>query len=273
MKFTFKSLVAVAAFVAVGASNAQGNVGFPQILLSGSGNLIFSNDALSALAASGSVLRTPFTTPNVPGVLPGAGLVNAATYSRPTGVLAMGFSSLTNSGDSVASLQSARSFVDIRRTIVNDDDTLTSRSIYLTNLDWNLSNSTIYANLYSHNRTTGDLVTFGKLAIFTATIPGIVGGTQGNFVVDGVNDHGQPVLRASGSLAGELRINADTVNIMLAGLGLSTGTDPLPMLWREANWGSASFSVTSVPEPSSYAMLGAGLLVAGLMTRRRPQAA
>lgn len=272
MKFTFKSLVAVAALVAVGASNAQDNVGFPQILLSGSGNLVFSPDALVALAASGSSLRTPFSVPNVPGV-PGAGLVNAATYTRVTGALTMGFSSLTNSGDSLSSLQSARSFIDIRRIIVDEDDNLTVRSIYLTNFDWNLSNSTIYANLYSHNRTTGDVATFGKLAIFTANMPGIVGGTQGNFVVNGVNDHGQPVLRASGSLAGSLHINADTVNIMLAGLGLPTGEDALPMLWRWANWGSASFGVTSVPEPSSYALLGAGLLVAGLMTRRRAQAA
>ena len=274
MKFAFKNLVAGAALVAVGTANAAYG-DFPQLVVAGSGKVILSNDSLSALSAAGASIRTATAIPNVSG-LPGVGALNSATLSLSTGVLGFNFASVTTTLDAVSSLQAPHSFVDLRRVTVEDDDSISIRSVYLTNVELSLSDSTIYANLYSYtslnNSATRQLVNFGRQAIFTADVPGIVGGTQGNIVIDSVTDLGVPTFHASGSLAGALRINTNAANIMLTSLGVEAG-GVVANLWHGTNWGTSSFTATSVPEPSTYAMFGIGLLAMGALTRRRPQAA
>ena len=135
------------------------------------------------------------------------------------------------------SLKAANSLVNIRRTVLNDDETLTQYNIYMANFDVSLSTSTIYAELYSRVNV-GPLMSFGKQAIFRADVPGVIGGTGGNIVVDTAYNFFDATGHASGSLAGSLRMNAATADIVLTSLGLSTAaTDPVAILVRTANWG------------------------------------
>ena len=259
MKFAFKSIVAAAAFVAVGAASAAA----PNwTVLGGTGSLVFSSDALSAISASSSLLLTPATLPNITGLNVTPGGVNNASVTSPT--VTLKFTSALIDGDTVKSFQSANSFINIKRTTVDANDVQQSNSIFMANFDINLSNSTIFADLYTRDNTKGILTSLGKQAIFTATEPGGVTGGTGGIVVNGV---------ASGSLNGPLRMTASTANTVLAGLGLSTSpTDTVAILVRTANWGNTSATGTfapSIPEPSTYLLMGLGLVGIGAVARRR----
>ncbi|CAH0348573.1 PEP-CTERM sorting domain-containing protein [Aquabacterium sp. CECT 9606] len=271
MKFAFKSIVAAAAFVAVGAASATPYAGTWSVV-SGSGGLTFSADALSALSASGSTVVTAATIPTITG-LPGAGATNTAVYTKATGNVSLSFNTATITGDALTSLQAANSLVQIRRTTFNDDETTTTRSVFMANFDVNLSNSTIFANLYSRT-DSGALISYGKQAIFTADVPGVVGGTGGNIQVTSVAG-GVANGTASGSLAGSLRMNGTTADTVLTSLGLSTAaTDPVATLVRTANWGTTNASGTftapaPIPEPSTYVLMGLGLAGIAAVARRR----
>jgi hypothetical protein len=262
-----KHLAAAVALVAASGAHAE-----DWQLISGTGGLTFSADALSALSASGSTIVTAGTVPTIAG-LDISGAVNTAAYTKATGNVSLTFSSAVTANNALVSLSATNSFVQIRRTTFNDDESTTTRSIFMANFDVNLATSTIAANLYSR-LDSGALVSYGKQNIFTADVPGVVGGTQGN-IVPIPNTGFYPKGNASGSLAGSLRMNLATADTILSGLGLSTSaTDPVAILVRTANWGTtqAAGTLQAVPEPSTYAMFGLGMLAIGVMARRRKTA-
>ncbi|RZL01960.1 MAG: PEP-CTERM sorting domain-containing protein [Rubrivivax sp.] len=263
MKFAFKSLVTVAAFVAVGAAQAAP----VWEVEAGSGTLIFSAAGLNALSSSGSNVIAPA---KIPAILPGAGTANAAAYTKASGTVALTFDDAVVDGNKLNSLSAGNSLVNIRRSILDENDVITAQyNVYLANFNVNLSNSTIYADFYSDTGAGSQLKSFGNLAIFTATQPGVVGGTQGLIVEDTPTTG-----HASGSLNGELKFNNDTATLVLTSLGLET-TGDIANLVRTANWGATSATGTftrAVPEPSTYALLIAGLATAGAIARRRKSA-
>jgi hypothetical protein len=134
------------------------------------------------------------------------------------------------------------------------------------NWELDLAQGTVYADVITTS-LLGDITGFGKQAVFQATEPGIVGGSGG--ILAG----GTMIPMASGSLAGELRLTSQGGDAILAGLGLGTGTaDSAANFWRQTNWGTVSFTVPAVPEPSSWALFSVGLVGAALARRRARQA-
>lgn len=273
MKTAFKHSLAVAAFVAANAAQAQ-FIPFPPTLTSGSGTLAFSNDALNALKSSGVALTTPNIIPAVSGVSTG-GNANAGSYAA--GSLNLTFSSVTTSGDHVSSLASPDSFLRLRRSLVDENGNVEAQySVYLTGFELDLNQSTVYANVFAATAGGGAGTNLGRTALFTATQVGIVGGTEGRIVFSNGPD-GVPRPTASGNLAGGLRLNGAAGELILSNLGLAAlatnPNDPLNRLWRDSNWGAVSFTAPAVPEPSSYALFGMGLLgVGAAVARRRAQA-
>lgn len=268
MKFSFKHALASAAFVATAGAQAQ-TIPFPQLLSSGSGTLAFSSDGHAATAAAGIALAAPAVIPVVAGVSAGGG-ANAASYAP--NVLGLNFSSVTVTGDHVTGLASPDSFLRLRRAILDDNgEVITRESVYLTGFEFDLNQSTIYANVFAATNDAA-ATSFGRTAIFTASQAGIVGGTEGRVVIGNGAD-GLPRPTASGSFAGSLRLTDGAGTLILSNLGLGSlannPTHPLNRLWREADWGTVSFTAPAVPEPSTYAMFGIGLLVAGALARRR----
>lgn len=264
MKATaFKSLVAVAALASVGAAHAEDI--FPPFLKSATGTWQLSVEALTGLSVSGSRIDAPA---ELPLALPGGGASNAASYTKSTGVASVGFSTVADNGVRVTSLQAPGSLLEIRRSVWSDEEDAVgqTKSVYLANIDLDLSASTIYADLYARDVTAGTaLVSLGKQAIFTASVPGVVGGTEGYIVY---SPDFQSVI-ASGRLAGELKFNQSAADIILSSLDISSAAAEGRLL-RETSWGSFSFS-SAVPEPSTYAMFAAGLLIAGALARRKAQ--
>src|SRR3989338_4304782 len=103
MKFALKTLVATAAFVAAGVASATPYAGTWSVV-SGTGGLTFSADALSALSASGSSVITAATIPTIAG-LPNAGATNTAVYTKATGNVSLSFNTATITGDALTSMQ------------------------------------------------------------------------------------------------------------------------------------------------------------------------
>jgi hypothetical protein len=270
--FKFKSILATAAFMACGVASAAS--GYVWNAGTGTGSLTFSTDALGALSTSGSVIRTD--TPIAAG-LPGAGSANSAVYNKTNGSVSLTFNDATGTGDTLASLTAANSLVNIRRTLLDDDGNVTGqRNVFMANFKVDITNSTIFADLYSNTGTGSTLASYGNKAIFTADVAGVSGGTAGVIIVDGVAN-GVATGHASGSLNGALRMNSATADIVLTALGLDT-TGSVANLVKTANWGSTTASGTftapaaAVPEPSSYVLMGVGLAAMGLLRSRRNKA-
>lgn len=278
MKRVFKHVLVGVAFLSAGvAQAAEPDVpwAFWGLPGSASGNLVLSSDASSGVATAGVNVYTDAIIPSVPG-LPGAGARNAAS-SIPTeggtwdvGQLNFQFSSLSYSDDrsALSRLTAPQSLVEFSRTKLDKGQVVAQYSVFLAGFDWDLATSTIYANLYTTDTVSKAFADLGRQAIFQASQQGIVGGTQGKVVVLDSTAAGTVKYGASGSLAGDLRLTTSALDLILGGLSVpvqSTVGD----VWRTANWGTASFNAPAVPEPSTYALFGAGLLAIGALARRR----
>jgi hypothetical protein len=271
MTSSLKGLLAATALMAAVAVHAQSTES-PAEASPGTGTLVFSADGRSALGGSGVGLRTPTDIPDLAGVSVAADVNPASYVDDPfsgSGTLSLNFSSVGITGNAVTSLAAPDAFLIWRHDIVDfETDVVVSHRVILTGLEFDLAHSTVNANLFAFD-AAGVATSLGKKAIFTATEPGLVGGTQGNIVVSEVDSH--PWYTASGSLAGNLAINAEASGLILGNLGFdSNDAQILGNVWLGTNWGTVAFSyATAVPELSTNAMLGIGLIGMGGLVRRR----
>lgn len=269
MKLAVKGLVAVAALAI--SSLASAATGYDWQLKSGTGDFIFTGEALNLLSAGGVRPSAPSNIPLYPG-LPDAGQTNKALYVSTTGELRLSLDDATTSGDTVASLQSGHSLLNLRRTSIDIDDNIFSSSVLLTDFDVNVSGSTIYATVYGRDNMTGSVTSRGRLAVFNADASTMTGGTLGDVVVDSVfagtvNGH------ASGVMTSFFHVNSTALSVFQDIWQLPTAADdPLNKLMSAAAWGRFTFSGTftaPVPEPSTWGLVVAGLACVGIAQRRR----
>jgi hypothetical protein len=261
MTSSLKGLLAATALLAAVAVHAQSTES-PADASPGTGALVFSSDGLSALRSSMLYWSAPTDIPDLAGVSVAAD-VNPASYvddlSSGSGTLGLNFSSVGITGNAVTSLAAPDAFVRWQRRIVD-----------LETGEFDLTHSTVNANLFAFD-AAGVATSLGRKTIFSATEPGLVGGTQGNIVVSTDPSSSLPLYTASGSLAGNLAITAEASGLILNNLGFESGEAQFMVNdWLGTNWGTVSFNyATAVPELSTNAMLGIGLIGMGGLVRRR----
>lgn len=261
MKFALKNLVVAAAFVAAGAANAAdltlttgGSVtdqGWTVSGLTGSGTLSFSPLLLQALIA-GSV--------QVDGVAPAVatidgslfdGVYNSVTAAAPITSLTGSFDGTTVSVGQVSTAGGAL------QTSYADDFTNTGGSLAITNLRVDLGAKIVYADLEGGN----GVGLKQNIALWNiANISGPTSFAAQEGTITSVNE-----------LTG-LSITSEAFGYFTQSLGIIEGG--LGVLASISDYGSISSTITvtatqAVPEPSTYALMGVGLIGMSLVARRR----
>lgn len=250
MKFAFKSIAAAVAFVAAGAVSAQTiptddtPVLAPNgdtVWVTGSGTLSFSTLLLGALDV-GQVAITAYgdAIPDIQ--LDPDGYYVSAAVSAPLTSLTYDGTTITNATTTGGATQTSPVLKG-----VSSGGTLT-----VTDLAVNLTTSEVFATIIGAN----GVGTQENVHVWTAA--SITGDTQftgefGDFTT---------VLSGLSITSGAFDLFSQSLGLLPLGVGaLATVTD----------FGTITsvVNVAAVPEPSTYALMGVGLVGIGLMARRR----